>query len=175
MALRTLVTSIVFTLRSLFWALTLLGLIIYVFSVLIAQAVNNYIADPLSPALGADELEYAQKYFSSLPVTMLSLFMSISGGVSWEELVSPLQAISVLWVFVLLFYVSFTYFAVLNVVTGVFCQSAIDSAQNDHANVVHAMLANKEAVHVNCNNHNNWHAKARPFAQSYHQSRPTRR
>ena len=28
---------------------------------------------------------------------------------------------------------------------GVFCQSAIDSAQNDHANVVQSMLANKEA------------------------------
>lgn len=41
--------------------------------------------------------------------------------------------------------ISFTYFAVLNVVTGVFCQSAIDSAQNDHANVVQSMLANKEA------------------------------
>ena len=27
---------------------------------------------------------------------------------------------------------------------GVFCQSAIDSAQNDHANVVQSMLANKE-------------------------------
>jgi hypothetical protein len=24
------------------------------------------------------------------------------------------------------------------------CRSAIDSAQNDHANIVHAMLANKE-------------------------------
>ena len=29
---------------------------------------------------------------------------------------------------------------------GVFCQSAIDSAQNDHANVVQSMLANKEAM-----------------------------
>ena len=30
--------------------------------------------------------------------------------------------------------------------SGVFCQSAIDSAQNDHANVVQSMLANKEAA-----------------------------
>lgn len=141
MALRTLVTSIVFTLRSLFWALTLLVLIVYVFSILLAQAVHNHMLDPKNPPLP----EEAIKYFSSLSQTMLSLFMSISGGVSWEELVFPLQEISSVWVMVLLFYVSFTYFAVLNVVTGVFCQSAIDSAQNDHANIVHAMLANKEA------------------------------
>ena len=33
-------------------------------------------------------------------------------------------------------------------VTGVFCQSAIDSAQNDHATVVQSILANKQ-MHVN--------------------------
>lgn len=32
-------------------------------------------------------------------------------------------------------------------VTGVFCQSAIDSAQNDHATVVQSILANKE-MHI---------------------------
>ena len=39
----------------------------------------------------------------------------------------------------------FTYFAVLNVVTAVFCQSAIESAQKDHATVVQNMLDNKES------------------------------
>ena len=35
--------------------------------------------------------EEALKYFGSLPFTMLSLFMSISGGVSWELVIRPLQ------------------------------------------------------------------------------------
>ena len=39
----------------------------------------------------------------------------------------------------------FTYFAVLNVVTAVFCHSAIESAQKDHATVVQNMLDNKES------------------------------
>lgn len=43
---------------------------------------------------------------------MLSLFMSITGGVSWEQLLVPLHAVSPFWVFVFLFYVSFTIFAV---------------------------------------------------------------
>ena len=33
----------------------------------------------------------------------------------------------------------------LQVITGVFCQTAIDSAQNDHATVIHSILANKQA------------------------------
>ncbi|OLQ08876.1 putative voltage-dependent R-type calcium channel subunit alpha-1E [Symbiodinium microadriaticum] len=143
MALRTLITSILYTLRSLFWALVLLALIIYVFSVLLAQAVSDHLAD--SSALDETLVVSATKYFGSLPHTMLSLFKAISGGVSWEEVLDPLEKISMIWVLVFLFYVAFTYFAVLNVLTGVFCQSAIESAQNDHANVVQSMLANKEA------------------------------
>ncbi|CAE7807874.1 Cacna1h [Symbiodinium sp. CCMP2592] len=42
MALRMLVDSIISTLRSLFWALMLLTLVVYVFAVLFATAVNDY-------------------------------------------------------------------------------------------------------------------------------------
>eukprot|EP00434_Breviolum_minutum_P017144 symbB.v1.2.015132.t1/scaffold1108.1/size137334/3 len=87
------------------------------------------------------------RYFGSLFESMLSLFMAIAGGVSWEEVIRPLQEISIIWVLAFLFYMAFTYFAVLNVVTGVFCQSAIESAQNDHAMVVQALMDNK-AAHI---------------------------
>lgn len=49
-----------------------------------APAVRN-------PPLGEEQEEDAKRYFGSLGQTMLSLFMSISGGVSWEEMVFPLQ------------------------------------------------------------------------------------
>ena len=93
--------------------------------------------------------------------------MSVTGGVSWEEVLGPLKAINAFWVVLFLFYICFTHFAVLNVssalsiwgqfrsksthvlnvLTAVFCQSAIDGAQNDHASKVHAVLANKQ-VHL---------------------------
>lgn len=144
-ALRTLVTSILHTLKALFWALTLLGLIVYVFAVLFAQAISDYRSDPEFPVLGEAESRAADRYFNSLPETMLSLFMSIADGVSWQEVILPLKAMDLTWVFLFLFYVSFTFFAVLNVVTGVFCQSAIENAQNDHAAVVQNILENKES------------------------------
>ncbi|CAE7227049.1 CAC [Symbiodinium natans] len=143
MALRMLVSSIVNTLKSLFWALVLLALIVYVFGVVFAQATNDYLKDP--------ETEMPEVYRDSLKVrfgtvldSMLSLFMSITDGISYVELLMPVSYMSSVWVFVFLFYVSFTYFAVLNVVTGVFCHSAIESAQNDHAAVVQNILENKE-------------------------------
>eukprot|EP00434_Breviolum_minutum_P005824 symbB.v1.2.005135.t1/scaffold226.1/size261315/14 len=144
-ALRTLVTSIAHTLKALFWALTLLCMIVYVFAVLFCQAVHDHVMDAGAPALTEAEDMARIKYFGSLPDTMLSLFMSIAGGVSWEDVIFPLKAVHIVWVFCFLFYVSFTYFAVLNVVTGVFCQSAIENAQKDHAAVVQNILDNKES------------------------------
>ncbi|CAE7037917.1 unnamed protein product [Symbiodinium natans] len=154
MALRMLVTSIISTLKALFWALILLGLIVYVFAVLFTQAVYDYNNDNNVTAIAAEDWAskdvqdyYAAsfRYWGSLAKSMLSLFMSIAGGVSWEEAVTPLNRISPIWTFCFLFYIAFTYFAVLNVVTGVFCQSAIESAQNDHAMVVQSMIDNKTA------------------------------
>ena len=83
-----------------------------VFAVLFVQAVQDHILDPDNPALPEREMIATQRYFSSLPDTMLSLFMSIAGGASWEDVQAPLKAISTVWVFFFLFFVSFTYFAV---------------------------------------------------------------
>ncbi|CAJ1342904.1 unnamed protein product [Effrenium voratum] len=145
MALRMLVTSIMHTLKSLFWAMVLLGLIIYTFAVLLSQVVHDHITDPGASELPEPELASALLYYGSVTNTMLSLFMSIAGGCSWDLVIAPLQHISLVWTLVFLFFISFTYFAVLNVVTGVFCQSAIESAQNDHLAVVQSILENKEA------------------------------
>ncbi|CAE7443123.1 Cacna1h [Symbiodinium natans] len=144
-ALRTLLTSIVSTLKALVWALLLLALIIYVFAVMFSQAVNDYLLDPEAPTLPEREHEACVLYFGSLWRTMTSLFMSIAGGTNWEELLFPLELISPVWTFAFLFYIAFTYFAVLNVVTGFFCQGAIESAQKDDQTLVQAMLDNKEA------------------------------
>ncbi|CAE7204681.1 unnamed protein product, partial [Symbiodinium sp. KB8] len=147
MALRTLVQSIFHTLKALVWALLLLLLIVYVFAVIFTQAISDYRVDQsaagevLPDIVGNDGM----LYFGSLIDSMLSLFMSIAGGVSWEVAIRPLSEVSWYWGLAFIFYVAFTYFAVLNVVTAVFCQSAIESAQKDHATVVQNMLDNKES------------------------------
>ncbi|OLQ09045.1 hypothetical protein AK812_SmicGene7394 [Symbiodinium microadriaticum] len=127
--------------KSLFWAVVLLGLIVYVFSVLFTQIVNDELLDG---NWSFEQKQQALRYFGDLYRTMLSLFMSIAGGVSWEAVLAPLEDVSHLWAMTFVFYISFTYFAVLNVVTGVFCHSAIESAQHDHAAAVQSILEDKE-------------------------------
>eukprot|EP00435_Cladocopium_sp_Y103_P034293 s1325_g8.t2 len=143
-ALRTLVSSIVFTLKSLIWATVLLCLIIYGFGIVFTQAAVMFVASSTeSPPM--ETLDGIYLYWADLPTSMLTLFMSITGGLSWEAALRPMSKVSPFCVFLLLFYISFSYFAVLNVVTGVFCQSAIESAQSDHDMIMQNIIANKEA------------------------------
>ncbi|CAE7434911.1 SCN11A [Symbiodinium natans] len=145
LALRTLIHSIWHTLKSLFWALVLLLLIVYVFGMIFTQAVNGHIFDPDAPELSLEDTEVSLHYYGKLTTTMLSLFMSVTDGISWEHLGSfEVRDSCAKESMQPRFYVSFTYFCVLNVLTAVFCQSAIESAQNDHATAVQSMLANKE-------------------------------
>eukprot|EP00933_Yihiella_yeosuensis_P065111 TRINITY_DN68756_c0_g1_i1.p1 TRINITY_DN68756_c0_g1~~TRINITY_DN68756_c0_g1_i1.p1 ORF type:complete len:270 (+),score=53.27 TRINITY_DN68756_c0_g1_i1:87-812(+) len=62
---------------------------------------------------------------------MLTLFMTITGGVNWYDCVMPLEKVSHATLYMFLAFIFVTYFCVLNVVTGVFCNSAIEAAGDD--------------------------------------------
>lgn len=62
---------------------------------------------------------------------MFTLFKSTSGGISWDDVVVPLSNLG--WQYVAIFtgFIGFFLFAILNIVTAVFCQKALESAQCD--------------------------------------------
>lgn len=144
-AMRVLVFSILNTLRSLVWSLVLLFVIIYSFGILFADATIDHIlehADSMPPGT-RDGLV---KHFGSLVTSMNTLFRSISGGVTWEGPAYSLEHIGVEWVLGFTFYVAFCCFAVLNVMTGVFCHSAISGAEKDQDLMVQALLHERESI-----------------------------
>ena len=77
---------------------------------LFTQAVNDF-KNEYGALLNA---EAAERYFGSLHDSMLTLFMSLAGGVSWEQALPPLREVSAIWVICYVGYIAFTYFAVLN-------------------------------------------------------------
>eukprot|EP00434_Breviolum_minutum_P030807 symbB.v1.2.027241.t1/scaffold2776.1/size70721/3 len=121
------------TLKSVFWTIVLLALIIYTFAVIFQQAVNDYEQSLLqgNTTVVNPETDKTEKYFPGLLRTSLTLLQTATGGLSWIEVESALSNISTLLVAIFLLYFSFIYFAVLNVVTGVFCSTAIENASQD--------------------------------------------
>uniref|UniRef100_A0A7S4QF91 EF-hand domain-containing protein n=1 Tax=Alexandrium monilatum TaxID=311494 RepID=A0A7S4QF91_9DINO len=134
-SLRILVHSVCSTLKSLAWTLVLLFLILYVFAVLFTQAATEHVLH--AGAQGG----VLREHYGSLPISIYTLFQSITNGVSWAEVAGPLGQVHPFWEFIFSIFMMFTYFAVLNVVTGVFCQSAIEGASRDRDTVVQAQLS----------------------------------
>jgi len=154
--LRTLLRSIYTTLKSLVWTMILLALIFYGFGVAFTQSTSDYCREEagalLQPGSGLSlssvspmcESPELKMYWSSLSSSMFTLFKAIAGGVSWHSVVLPLEPVG--WFIIVLFvaFICFTSFAVLNVITGVFCQSAMESANLDNEIAVMQQLASRE-------------------------------
>eukprot|EP00913_Durusdinium_trenchii_P002478 g2290.t1 len=135
-ALRGLILSIFSTLGSLLWTLLLLLIVFYVFSCIFTQLVTDYCrfetiekesdpnAVPVCPPL-------LQEYWSSILNSMMTLFFSITGGVNWYDVYVPLRDVSQLAIGLMNLYIVIGFFTILNVVTGVFVNTAIESASAD--------------------------------------------
>lgn len=120
--LRTLVCSIFSSLQSLLWTLVLVGLMNYIVGVYFVQLVTSQ--------GGGDERLH--KYFGSVGASLLSLFEVMTGGINWDEIAQPLMGISPLMAIVLAMYVAFAVLAMLNVITGVFVESALQTTTKNN-------------------------------------------
>jgi len=65
---------------------------------------------------------------------ILSLWQAMSGGVDWDDLAAPLLYIHVMHGVMFVAYIAFAVLALLNVVTGVFVQTALQSAKVEEDN-----------------------------------------
>lgn len=123
--LRKMISGIMGTLMSLFWAMVLLLGVMYVFGVVITEKVID-MREHGEYGKEVDGVTLADSY-GSLSITLYSLFKSISGGVDWGVLCDPLVEENAIWGMVFALYISFAVFCVLNIVTAVFV---------DHANQI---------------------------------------
>lgn len=118
----------------------MLVLIIYVFAIIFTATVNDYRTSRIGQPMSRVLLEY----YGSLPRTVFTLFKSVIGGVDWETVVNPLFDVSFICVILFLCYVSFVSIAVMNVVQGLFLQSALEQAQTDQDHVIQLRLKEKQ-------------------------------
>jgi len=133
--LRTMVMSVANSMRSLVWTLLLMLLMKYIIGVYLCQIVADTGIEN-SANLTPDLVEY----YGSLPRAVLSLYQAMTGGVDWNDLSKPLETISPVMQLVFALYIAFAVLAMMNVVTGVFVESALGSAREDREReVVHAV------------------------------------
>jgi len=95
-----------------------------------------------------ETIQSMQPVFGTLYSSMLSLFMAISGGDDWRNVMEPIAKVSFWTQFAFVFYIIFMVFGVLNVVTGVFVDKALAISQIDREFTIFEKIEQKkEYVH----------------------------
>jgi len=107
----------------------ILVILIFLFAVIVLNGVAAYVEDASSDDPHA---EMMLVYFSSMSMALLTLFMSITGGVSWWEVQRLLLQVHVVYGVVFVCFISVMLLAVLNIITGIFVTDAVDMAALDH-------------------------------------------
>ncbi|CAL1137202.1 unnamed protein product [Cladocopium goreaui] len=143
--LRMMIFSTLNSLQSVVWIFFFLFVLFYMFGIAFTSSVVNFL----------DTLERRQdpayssllKYFGSLDVSILTLYMSMTGGQNWGVFYEALKTVPGGEVSCILFilYVTFALFAVVNIVTGVFVDTALQSSKDDREVAVQDEVEHKKS------------------------------
>eukprot|EP00927_Polykrikos_kofoidii_P008981 TRINITY_DN13739_c0_g1_i2.p1 TRINITY_DN13739_c0_g1~~TRINITY_DN13739_c0_g1_i2.p1 ORF type:complete len:597 (-),score=61.80 TRINITY_DN13739_c0_g1_i2:253-1995(-) len=127
--LRLMILSILGSFKSFVWVVLLQSALLYVFGVCLTQGATGHLAAVNFQS--SSESILLRRYFGTVDRSILSLFQATSGGISWGELVNALRPIHGIYTLVFLLFISFALFAMVNIVTGIFLESALRVSQAD--------------------------------------------
>eukprot|EP00927_Polykrikos_kofoidii_P006669 TRINITY_DN12699_c0_g1_i3.p1 TRINITY_DN12699_c0_g1~~TRINITY_DN12699_c0_g1_i3.p1 ORF type:complete len:636 (-),score=92.64 TRINITY_DN12699_c0_g1_i3:108-2015(-) len=128
---RLMVTMICGSMMALFWLFVLILFVLYAFSIVLTLRASDWLKS-VDATSGMDEtIHEVRRFFGSLPTTMYTLYKCMTGGLDWGEAADISLTISMADHIVFLGFMFFTFFSVLNIVTGVFVDGAIQHANGD--------------------------------------------
>uniref|UniRef100_A0A7S1F886 EF-hand domain-containing protein n=1 Tax=Noctiluca scintillans TaxID=2966 RepID=A0A7S1F886_NOCSC len=128
--LRVMTLAIVNCSTMLMWAVVIVILLVFLFSIVFLHGASQYISGAGEGDIYAEDM---RMFFGSLSMTMLTLFMAVSGGIDWWDIQKLLLEVHVSYALVFLLFVIITVLAVLNVINAIFVNDAMESTRQDHA------------------------------------------
>eukprot|EP00927_Polykrikos_kofoidii_P013023 TRINITY_DN15670_c0_g1_i3.p1 TRINITY_DN15670_c0_g1~~TRINITY_DN15670_c0_g1_i3.p1 ORF type:complete len:829 (-),score=148.33 TRINITY_DN15670_c0_g1_i3:35-2389(-) len=150
---KKMVFSLQASITTLFWCVTVIFSLVYIFAILFTQGATDHIARLVANGQ-PDHVQIGElnHFYGSLTRTIFSLYIAMSNGMSWEAVLRPLMPVH--WSYTLLFmiFITFSIFGLLNVLTSVFVESTIKSAQHYKELVIQEAQSKKETAVVHLRN-----------------------
>jgi len=130
--LRSMVDSIVGSVKALWCALVLLFLVIYVFGVYFTQIVTEQRRHMIHTGDESASMDELLLHCRHLGTTVLALWACVTGGLDWADVMGPLVKETGLFPGIMFCtYIAFVVLAMMNVVTGIFVEEVIVKAHWD--------------------------------------------
>ena len=105
-----------------------MGAILFLFAVVFISVGTDYI-----DGAGRDDalVDGLREHFESVPVAMLSLFLSLLGEADFKEIITLLFSIDAAYCVLFLLFVLFATLALANIIAGIFIAEAMETAGQD--------------------------------------------
>eukprot|EP00930_Biecheleria_cincta_P034863 TRINITY_DN24028_c0_g1_i1.p1 TRINITY_DN24028_c0_g1~~TRINITY_DN24028_c0_g1_i1.p1 ORF type:complete len:756 (+),score=152.13 TRINITY_DN24028_c0_g1_i1:172-2439(+) len=141
--LRMMIYSILGSLKSLLWVIVVQSLMFSIFGVCFVTGVTTEM-DSVETRMNPENKDVLE-LFGSLDRAILALYMSMTGGNDWDLYYSALTR-SLPWYYSMLYllFITFALFAVVNIVTGVFVENAMQNSIKDRDFLVREELEQKK-------------------------------
>jgi len=123
-----------------FWVFTMLLFVLYVWAVVLQQLLEFYVKN--QPTLDVEVV----RLYGGLGNSIFTLYLSISGGADWHELLDPLLAISGSFQAFFMFFAGFMHFGMLNILSAIFVSFVTTFVNRLQQERVHDMWAADSAV-----------------------------
>eukprot|EP00812_Abedinium_dasypus_P003147 NODE_1387_length_1157_cov_12.409256.p1 GENE.NODE_1387_length_1157_cov_12.409256~~NODE_1387_length_1157_cov_12.409256.p1 ORF type:complete len:362 (+),score=112.35 NODE_1387_length_1157_cov_12.409256:3-1088(+) len=130
--LRAMLAGFVDSFSSLCWATFVLALLVYLYAIVLMQLLEISLLYGLSES----EEAFVVTNFGSTLHSMFVLAMCATGGMDWGDIATPLQEVSRLCSAIFTSYVAVVVLGVLNLVTGIFVESATKNVQKDTSDMM---------------------------------------
>jgi hypothetical protein len=119
--LHALLTCIRGSLASLFWSLLMLFIVYAMFSLFLMQIIVAHLEET-GEALEDTDFELP---FASVERSIVTLYKASTGGDDWGHVYHTIETTGVLGSATFLFFIAFVQFALINIITGIFVESAL--------------------------------------------------
>jgi hypothetical protein len=126
--LHVIMTAIVQSALALFWILMIFAIIFMIFSLYFVSSTATYLESVES--VEDLDMEGLVREFGSVQRCVLTLFMTLTGGGDWGDIHSLLLPVGMAST-VFIFYVCLSQLALINIVTGIFCDNAMKLSEPD--------------------------------------------
>jgi len=141
------VSSIAGSMMTLLWSIVMISCMLYMFGLCFLNAITLYLNGNKRDDIDALTMEGIEAYWSSVPQSMMTLFWAVTGGADWEPLAQPIRVADDMFYALFFLYIAFASLAVLNVLTGMFVDTALQVAAQDEENVVEELMSRTEVHH----------------------------
>merc|ERR1719282_1126822 len=120
--------------KSLLWSSVMLLMVILSFAVVFTEGTLSFCV--WNAAMEAKDTVELRLVFGTLWDSILSLGKSMSGGADWGDIYNSLEPLDWRYKFLFLWFQSFSFIALVNVVTAVFVESTMERSRKDRESVV---------------------------------------